>query len=154
MNAPRLVVAAVAAVVVLSGCTAEPEPVVAPPSVGVVPEQYRTAAPTPTPTPSATGGIRTIAAPDSVECRTPTDAERAAVGNLARATGGKPMRAVDAGQGWAVVAFWMDGATHSVITNGERVNWIGAGWGGYFRPAGVRLQGGEAARLAALRCVA
>ncbi|MDO5535451.1 MAG: hypothetical protein Q4F65_12480 [Propionibacteriaceae bacterium] len=85
MTAPRFVVAGVAAALVLSGCAAvdEPEITVAPPSMGVVPEEYRTPSPThkpPTPsvaTPSGRPGeyipgTRLLAGPEPGTALGPT----------------------------------------------------------------------------------
>lgn len=53
MHAAPILAVALAAVVVLSGCSAEPEPTAAPASAGVAPERYRTPAPSASATPSA-----------------------------------------------------------------------------------------------------
>ena len=75
--------------------------------MGVVPEQYRTpepaTVPTPSPSPSIEGLLSTIPAPESYQCRTATDAEREMVRAVALSVAGKPVRAVDLGEGFAAL---------------------------------------------------
>lgn len=157
MIVSRLVSVAFTALV-LAGCSAfTPEPTVAPPPIGeVVPESVRTAAPpSPTPTasprPSIEGLMHEIPAPESFSCRALNEAEREVMRNVTTVREGA--RAVDAGEEWSVVAFrTAEGARDSIVTNGQRFNWLGYRWDGYFRPAGVRLKGGPDAQRAALEC--
>lgn len=161
MGGMRALLRALVVVIALAGlaaCTGAPdvEPTVAPTSVGgVVPEQYRTAEPasTATPSPSIGGLMHVVPAPDVYECRTLTDSERDAVRRFALTQTGKPVRAVSVGDGWAVVAFWTHDAVYTIVTNGERANELYDRWDGYYRAAGVRLQGGPQAQRAALECV-
>lgn len=123
-----------------------------------MPEKYRTPALAPTPTaspsPSIEGLLQAIEAPESYECRTLNEGERRVMRNVALVSDGAA-RAVDAGEGWSVIVYRRDdGVRDSIVTNGERFNWIGnIGWNGHFQPAGVRLKGGPDAHRAALECL-
>ncbi|MDO5535453.1 MAG: hypothetical protein Q4F65_12490 [Propionibacteriaceae bacterium] len=134
MTSPRPVLAGVVTALVLSGCSAVAEPgiTVAPPTMGVVPEQYRTPEPTPSasassaPAPSVIPGtnlragktpgtalgptgveLRFVPAdPDAAfECRPPTEAELAAVRHSSVGQTGK-VAVVDIAEGWSAVAYF------------------------------------------------
>lgn len=99
-------------------------------------------------------------------CRPVTDAEwnmvSKLVGTTERGRGGA--KAVDAGEGWAVIGVVLSGgstATPSpnpfavyLVTNGSRINWTGdpGGWNGAFALAGIALADGPKALHAVSRC--
>lgn len=153
-------VAALAAALVLVGCTPaapEPEPTVAPRSVGPVPEPSRTPEPTPsasaTPSPGTTRYSTTVGPVLGLklECRPITPRERALfvdAGAIERAV------AVDFGEPWRVIVYGVRGELYprQVVTNGTRFADVGPGWGGGYYALDVQLADGPAARAAAEAC--
>ncbi len=63
---------------------------------------------------------------------------------------GRPVKAVDLGEGWAIVSYWLDDVVNVVVTNGDAHRFVSAAWSGGMPT--LRFEGGAEARREVIRC--